>query len=679
MRNHARISVIIPALDEARSIGKVLNAIPDWVDEVIVADNGSKDGTVSVAEEHGARVVREPRRGYGSACLAGIAALDQPDIVVFLDADFSDHPEQMASLIEPILRDEADMVIGSRVLGNAERGALTPQARFGNRLACYLMRLIWGLRYTDLGPFRAIRYTTLQRLEMADPDYGWTVEMQIKAALQGVPATEVPVDYRKRIGHSKVSGTVRGVLGAGYKILSTIFLSAIKYYFSGGISPAGQERLIIFTRYPEPGKTKTRLMPALGPEGAADLQREMTEHAVRTAQTVHDLPMELRFVGGNHDRMEKWLGKDARYREQSGSDLGERMADAFQAAFSEGAERVVITGIDSPEITGGILQAAFDALKRHDLVLGPATDGGYYLIGLRRPAAHKVLPEIFRNVEWGTNRVLEATLSKIEKLRLSSALLAPLDDVDRPEDLAAWERAEADATHAPERPSISVIIPALNEAGRIGPILERLKDNDAIEVIVVDGGSHDDTQAIARSAGAHVLETSGGRAVQMNLGSAKARSGVLLFLHADTLLPEGFETLALDCLSKRGTVAGAFEFATDDTTAAMRFMAATANLRARWLHLPYGDQGIFLRKELFREIGGYRILPVMEDFEFVRRLARRGRIAIVPVCAVTSARRWRRIGPWRTMFFNQVVIVLYYLGFPPERIAAFYDRPKRRG
>ena len=162
MRDTARVSVVIPALDEARSIGKVLEAVPGWVDEVIVADNGSEDGTALIAEEHGARVVYEARRGYGSACLKGIAALDRPDIVVFLDADFSDHPEQMDLLVDPILREEADLVIGSRVLGNAEAGALTPQARFGNRLACYLMRLFWGARYTDLGPFRAIRFTTLR-------------------------------------------------------------------------------------------------------------------------------------------------------------------------------------------------------------------------------------------------------------------------------------------------------------------------------------------------------------------------------------------------------------------------------------------------------------------------------------------------------------------------------------
>lgn len=238
MRDHARVSVIIPALDEARSIGKVLEAIPDWVDEVVVADNGSKDDTAAIAEEHGARVVHEARRGYGAACLKGIAALDAPDIVVFLDGDFSDHPDQMDRLVDPILRGEADMVIGSRVLGKAEAGALTPQARFGNRLACYLMRLFWGVRYTDLGPFRAIRFAALQRLGMADRDYGWTVEMQIKAIQQGLRITEVAVSYRRRVGVSKITGTVRGTIGAGYKIIWTI----VKYGWKrrGGQGPKDQ-------------------------------------------------------------------------------------------------------------------------------------------------------------------------------------------------------------------------------------------------------------------------------------------------------------------------------------------------------------------------------------------------------------------------------------------------------
>jgi len=227
MRSGATIAVVIPALNEALSVGRVIDAIPPWVDDVVVADNGSTDGTADVARRCGARVVTEPRRGYGSACLAGIAALSRPDIVVFLDADFSDHPEEMPQLVDPILDGQADMVIGSRTRGHANPGALTLQARFGNGLACALMRLFWGRRHTDLGPFRAIRSSTLESLHMRDRNYGWTVEMQIKALVCGARVREVPVSYRKRIGRSKVSGTVRGVIGAGTKILWTILRSAL--------------------------------------------------------------------------------------------------------------------------------------------------------------------------------------------------------------------------------------------------------------------------------------------------------------------------------------------------------------------------------------------------------------------------------------------------------------------
>ncbi len=352
------------------------------------------------------------------------------------------------------------------------------------------------------------------------------------------------------------------------------------------------------------------------------------------------------------------------------------MADAFTTAFSEEIGRMVVIGTDCPDITGGILGAAFDALRRNDLVLGPATDGGYYLIGIRRTAGAKAVPDVFRDIDWGTDGVFEATLAKVEKLALSCVLLAVLDDVDRPEDLEVWDRAQADAEEDPERPSVSVIIPTLDEGEGVEVTLEAIGRSGGVEVIVVDGGSQDDTQAIARAAGARVYETSGGRAAQMNLGAAKARGGVLLFLHADTLLPKDFDRLALACLRTPGTVAGAFEFATDESTASMRVIAFVANLRARWLQLPYGDQGIFLPKDVFRELGGYRRLSIMEDFDLVRRLGRRGRVRIVRARAVTSARRWRSIGPWRTTLLNQAIIVLYYLGLPQGRISALYNRPR---
>ena len=220
-----RISVIIPVFNEQDAIEKVIGDIPSHLPtEIIVVDNGSTDQTAKLAAAMGARIVRENRRGYGSACLAGIAATNDPDIVVFLDGDYSDHPNEMPDLIAPILENRADLVIGSRVLGNSEPGALMIQARFGNRLATSLIKILFGVSYTDLGPFRAIRYLALLDLNMRDKTFGWTVEMQVKAAKQALKIQEVPVSYRKRIGVSKITGTLKGTLKAGWKILFTIFM-----------------------------------------------------------------------------------------------------------------------------------------------------------------------------------------------------------------------------------------------------------------------------------------------------------------------------------------------------------------------------------------------------------------------------------------------------------------------
>lgn len=219
-----RVDVVIPALNEEASISTVVRSIPrHLVRTVVVADNGSTDGTADAAREAGAAVVREPRRGYGSACLAALAALGPDcDVVAFLDGDGSDAPECLAILLDPILRGEADFVVGSRVLGECEPGALTPQQRIGNAIASNWLRVRFRLPATDLGPFRAIRKDCLDRLAMTERTYGWTVEMQIKAAWVGIATMEVPVSYRRRIGVSKISGTVRGTVLAGLTILRII-------------------------------------------------------------------------------------------------------------------------------------------------------------------------------------------------------------------------------------------------------------------------------------------------------------------------------------------------------------------------------------------------------------------------------------------------------------------------
>lgn len=219
--------LIIPAYNEEASIGKVIEAIPsDPIREVVVVNNNSSDRTREVAERAGGTVIDELRQGYGSACLRGIAYLrkktEPPETLVFLDADLSDYPEQVPRLLKPIKEEGMEFVIGSRALGSRKKGALTPQQVFGNKLATLLMRTLYGIRYTDLGPFRAIRFQELLALDMKDPDYGWTVEMQLKAARHGLNVKEVPVDLRERIGTSKIAGTLEGTVMAGYKIIKTI-------------------------------------------------------------------------------------------------------------------------------------------------------------------------------------------------------------------------------------------------------------------------------------------------------------------------------------------------------------------------------------------------------------------------------------------------------------------------
>jgi glycosyltransferase involved in cell wall biosynthesis len=222
-----RIGVIIPTRDEAAALPGVLGAILPRVAEVVVVDTASTDGTPEIARRLGARVVAEPRRGYGRACLAGIAALSpEVDTVLFMDADAADRPEDLTALLAPIAAGEADLVIGARTLG-VEPGALTPQQRFGNALACLLIRLVWGVRYTDLGPFRVIRRDALARLGMRDETWGWTVEMQVRAVRLGQRVREVPVGYRRRIGTSKISGTLSGTIRAGWKILWVIGAEAL--------------------------------------------------------------------------------------------------------------------------------------------------------------------------------------------------------------------------------------------------------------------------------------------------------------------------------------------------------------------------------------------------------------------------------------------------------------------
>ncbi|NQT15380.1 MAG: DUF2064 domain-containing protein [Planctomycetes bacterium] len=437
------------------------------------------------------------------------------------------------------------------------------------------------------------------------------------------------------------------------------------------------ERLIIFTRYPEPGKAKTRLIPALGPAGAACLGREMTRQTFRWAKelaSARAVSVDVRFDGGDATLMRHCFGDRFAFLPQALGDLGERMRGAFDSAFRAGAARAVIVGTDCPDLTSQVVATAFDRLAQNDVVLGPATDGGYYLIGLRREA-----PELFAQIPWGSGNVLEETLRASEAANLSTVLLQPLCDVDRPEDLAVWERARSRSRAHMADARISVVIPTLNEAALLPHTLGSLQGTKDVETIVVDADSHDQTQQIARDHDCKVLVADGGRARQQNAGADAADGSILLFLHADTRLPNEFGDHVRQALSRPGVVAGAFPLRIDAPLRVIRVIEAAVNLRSRWLGMPYGDQAIFLPADEFYRVGGFSEWPIMEDFQLLRRLRRRGRIAMAPAPVVTSARRWQSVGPWRTTWINQRVVLGYYLGVSPQRLARWYqDAEKRR-
>jgi len=448
------------------------------------------------------------------------------------------------------------------------------------------------------------------------------------------------------------------------------------------MSEIARERLIVFTRYPEPGKTKTRLIPCLGPHGAAALQRRMTEHLlinVRRLGDVRPVALEIRYAGGSRELMQGWLGCSPMYTPQSCGDLDRRMGSAFNDAFGSGVDAAVIVGTDIPGITPEILNQAFAALQNWDLAFGPAHDGGYYLIGMHKNSFGRALPQLFSGIPWGTADVLDISLKIAAKIGLTVALLEKLQDVDRPEDIRVWEQQTGIAVNHLYTDRISVIIPTLNEAADIAPTLKQAQKGVNVETIIVDGGSRDNTTEIARVHGAKVLSTSPSRAGQMNAGASIATGDIYLFLHADTRLPDRFDVHVRRTMQQSDVAAGAFKLRIDSDGSSLRIMEQVANLRSRYLKKPYGDQALFLNAALFHSLGGFPDLPIMEDYELIRLLGKKGRVVVLPQTVVTSPRRWLNIGVWRTWMINQLVILGYYLGISPEKLARFYRRGKGRG
>lgn len=423
-----------------------------------------------------------------------------------------------------------------------------------------------------------------------------------------------------------------------------------------------EQQILLFGRYPAPGQTKTRLIPALGPVGAADLQRRLTEKSLNTLLHSGVPAQSIVFChsGGTRSQLQRWLGRTGiGFDRQHGADLGARMDNAFRTAFRHGCARVVLVGTDIPGLTPDHLDTAFEALRRDDLVLGPSRDGGYWLIGMRRPL------DLFREIKWGGPQVLAQTLAAAGRLGLSVTQLETLDDIDTPADLSIWPPEERHRTY------LTVIIPALNEAGGISRAIEAARSADS-QILVADGGSSDDTTAIARAAGATIVHSPRGRAVQQNTAARHASGRVLLFLHADTRLPADYPAQVFESLMDPAVAAGAFGFKTDWNRRDMRLIEQAVRLRATLFQLPYGDQGLFMPKAVFARTGGFPLVPVAEDLLLVRQLKKLGRIALAPGSAVTSARRWRARGLWRTTLRNYLIAGACLAGIDPKYLAPLF-------
>ncbi len=424
------------------------------------------------------------------------------------------------------------------------------------------------------------------------------------------------------------------------------------------------ETLILFTRFPLAGRAKTRLIPRLGADGAAQIQREMTEHVAGRVWPLlkrRGVKLEVRFEDGSQGDMRRWLGNAFNFSPQGDGDLGARMRRSTNEAFESGAEAVVVIGADCPDLDAAVVEHALDSLRTHPLVFGPAKDGGYYLVGLR-----KKMPQLFEDIAWGTSSVLATSAAKAREIGVEPFVLQELSDVDEPDDLEVWKKVRRASR------TVSVIIPTLNEAEHLPLTLKHARASEAVEIIVADGGSRDETLRVAQSDGAVIVNNATGRAQQMNEGAAVAHGETLLFLHADTLLPPGYSEAVLSTLRRPDVVGGAFRFKIRDPFPGRWLVESTTNLRSRLWRMPYGDQALFIRRWAFDELGGFPDLPIMEDYEFVRRLRRLGKLALLEASVLTSARRWQRLGFLRTTLINKFVILGYRCGVSPTKLAALY-------
>ncbi len=648
-----KVGVIIPALDEEACIGGVVRdclraASPDDRMRVVVCDNGSTDDTSTVATRAGAEVVREPNRGYGAACLRVIEHLaDWPDVVVFIDGDGSSDCGELQNLLAPIRRNQADLVIGWRRF--PERGSMTLPQRLGSWWFSVLVRLRWGGQGHDMGPFRAATRDTLNKLQMSDRTWGWTLQMQIKAHLLGLRVAEVPVHWRRRIaGRSKISGTLIGVIRACGRITATYAKYAL---FPRRHARQRRDVVVAFFKYPLPGKVKTRLGRSVGAARATRIYHRLAVACYRQLDRLQQsglADVAVFGAGRTTTSFREWLPGARYYWPQPDGDLTCCLRRAFALAFAGGTPRVAAIGTDSPALDEDMISRAFGELQRADVVVVPNTDGGYALIAMNQ--AH---PLLFEDIDWSTASVLTQTRQGAERLGLRLSELPAVPDIDTAEDLR----------HLP--PLVSIVMPVLNEETvlrrNLPALMRRLaRQPHRIELIVVDGGSSDASLDVARDSGVVAISSSKGRGRQMNVGTAAANGDWLCYLHADCLPAEGALEQMLDMMSTHHRRAwGYYKARIDASGAALRVIEWGVNLRSRLLSCPYGDQGLFVRRDLMQQIGGFMESPLLEDVELVRRLVRAGRPIRVRRPLLIDPRRWRRHGAWRTTAINWRIMFDY--------------------
>ncbi|XP_064632014.1 uncharacterized protein LOC135490645 isoform X2 [Lineus longissimus] len=476
-----------------------------------------------------------------------------------------------------------------------------------------------------------------------------------------------------------------------------------------------REAVYIFTRYPEPGKCKTRLVPMLGEKGAARVQMLMTEHilgqVLELKNAKPDLHVVVYFSGTNEKTMHYWI--DRKYanhklllKPQRGDDLGEKLMNACLDSFHSGVERLIIVGCDIPGINHGILEDAFSMLKWDDcdLVIGPAEDGGYYLLGTNRRIGVNTIESLFKGIEWGTSKVFEQQVEAAEFLGMKAAKLdQTLRDVDTPEDIGVFEQELGVRTKEVTSPMWSIIIPCLNEVDEIENCLQSAilscSEPSKVELIICDGGSDDGSvekvKEVLTDRGVlwKLIHSPAGRGRQMVAGASESSGDNLLFLHVDSRLPQNFDQHAEDCLWIPGIVAGAFRFQLDfepgkvdpetgKTSKLSKFQARLlewgANIRSKYGELPYGDQAIFLRKKIYLQVGGMPGYPLFEDFALIEKLKSLGHIGIVEgEPCLTSARRWEKHGYYKVTGMNSMMVAAYMCGVSPDRLASWYQAGRK--